>query len=120
MQSAEEETVGDILTTDGQLFQCQLNRTQPFLQLRYQLESGLGLSGSWDRKLLQIYYAGSKVDLHCLERASWRPVVRTPTFAHIAGNLRRAYIHMDFATLKYMSILEHLPLCEWLDPLVAG
>jgi hypothetical protein len=47
-----EEEIVEIITTDGQLFQCQLNRTQPFLQLRYQLESGLGLLGSGARHLL--------------------------------------------------------------------
>jgi hypothetical protein len=118
MQS-EEEAV-EILTTDGQLFQCQLNRTQPFLQLRYQLELGLGLLGSWARKLLEIYYAGSKVDLHCLEIRSRRAVVHTPTFTPIGGNLQRVHIHMDFATLEYTTILEHLPLREWLDPWLGG
>jgi hypothetical protein len=116
MQS-EEETV-EILTTNCQLFQCQLNRTQPFLQLRYELESGLGLLGSWARHLLEIYHAGSKVGIQCLEIRSWRPVVCAPTFTPIGGNLWRVHIHMDFATLKYMSILERLPLRDWLDPLL--
>jgi hypothetical protein len=100
--------------------QPQPNQTQPLLQLRYELELGLGLLGNWARKLLEIYYAGSKVDINSLERGSRRPVVRTPAFTPIGGNLRRVHIHIDFATLKYMNILEHLPLREWLDPLVAG